>query len=114
MNPMQIQWAQTNVVCSNYDNLFFLENKQKMMTVQFVQCHVADDYTGRMAIQMTWQGIVISYVEASGGDMWQGDWAYGRVTWMCTGHQSGSDTCHPCNGDMWHVYMDDLEGLVVD
>jgi hypothetical protein len=46
-NPMQLERAQTDIVCSRYRDLFILPNRQKMMTVQSVQCHVAADCTGR-------------------------------------------------------------------
>jgi hypothetical protein len=38
-NPMQLERAQTNVVCSRYCGLFVSSNsKKKMLTVQSVQC----------------------------------------------------------------------------
>jgi hypothetical protein len=42
-----------------------------MMIVQSVQCHVAADCTGRMTVQLMWQGTVDADVAAYGGDMWQ-------------------------------------------
>jgi hypothetical protein len=34
----------------------FIKQAKKKLTVQFVQCHVAADCTGRMVIQLMWQG----------------------------------------------------------
>jgi hypothetical protein len=65
-NPTQLEWAQTNIVCSSYGDLFIFPNMQKMMTVQSVQCHVAADCTGCMSIQLMWK----AQLEASGGDTW--------------------------------------------
>jgi hypothetical protein len=88
----------------------FAKHAKKMMIVQSIQCHVEADYTGRMVIKMTWKCTVSVDMAASRGDMWQGDWAYRRVTWIGTGDQSGSDMCHPCTGDRWHICTDDVSG----
>jgi hypothetical protein len=56
-----------------------------MMIVQSVQCHVAADCTGRTTIQLTWQGNSWHDMAGSGGDTWQGDWAYRLMTWTGTG-----------------------------
>jgi hypothetical protein len=37
--------------------------------------------------------------------MWQTDWACRLITWQVQVGQLGSDTCHPCSGDTWHVCM---------
>jgi hypothetical protein len=66
MKPMQLEWAQMDVICSRYRDMFIFPYRKKMMTVQsiqFVQCHVAADMVG----------IVGADVESSRGDTWKGD-----------------------------------------
>jgi hypothetical protein len=56
MNPTQLEQAQTDIVCSSYDDLFIFPNRQKkMLIVESIQCHVAVDCTGCMTIQLMWK-----------------------------------------------------------
>jgi hypothetical protein len=92
-NPMQLERAQTDVVCSRYHVLFILPNRQKkMMTLQSVQCHVVIDCTVCTTIQMMQQGTFGIDMDRQVDD-------------------SGSDMCHHCKGDTWHVRTVDVAGL---
>jgi hypothetical protein len=82
-----------------------------MMTVQSIQCHMEVECTGHMDHTTDMVGKVGTDMATSGGDMWQlvmqlmwqgYSW---MLTWQVQVDQSESDTCHHCNGDMWHTYM---------
>jgi hypothetical protein len=58
-SPIQTQHNLNRLKWTSYDPYIvicsFFQTCKNLMTVQFVQCHVEDDCTGRLVVQLMWQ-----------------------------------------------------------
>jgi len=94
MNPMQLEWAQRDIVCSKYHNLFFFPNMQKKWWL-----YSAYSATWQLTVHVVhpynWCGRVHGADVASVLIRCTNWWRVGQVD------QSECDTCHHYKGDTW-------------